>query len=101
MPIYEYECRACGHEFEQLIRTGDTAACPECKSQDLERLISLLTVSSDATRQANIQKARQAGKRIQRDKTMADADEIREHYGDEIKAFRETKRAEKAAKKKA
>jgi putative FmdB family regulatory protein len=81
MPIFEYECRACGHEFEQLVRTGDVPACPACQSQDLEKLLSLSAISSADTRQANIAKARQAAKKVHRDKAMAEVDEIREHYG--------------------
>jgi putative FmdB family regulatory protein len=82
MPIFEYECRACGREFEQLVRTGDVPACPACQSQDLEKLLSLSAISSESSRRANIQKARQAGKKVQKDKAMAELDEIREHYGE-------------------
>ena len=81
MPIFEYECRACGHEFELLVRPRDVPACPECQSQELEKLLSLSSISTPASRQANIAKARQAAKPIQRDRAMAEADEIREHYG--------------------
>ena len=31
MPIYEYECRACRHRFEQLIIHSTTAECPSCQ----------------------------------------------------------------------
>ena len=42
MPIYEYRCTACSHEFERLIRPGDAApACPQCRATELERLLSL------------------------------------------------------------
>ena len=74
MPIYEYACRSCGHEFEQLIRTGDTAACPSCKGQDLERLLSHVSVSSEHTRQSNFNKARAKAKLVQRDKDVAQAE---------------------------
>ena len=50
MPIYEYECRACGHRFEQLILHASTPECPSCQSHDLERLISLFAVDSESTR---------------------------------------------------
>ena len=42
MPLYEYQCRACGHEFEALVRRSDShsPSCPSCKGQDLERLLS-------------------------------------------------------------
>jgi putative FmdB family regulatory protein len=41
MPIYEYACHACGHEFEKLmLRASQTIACPACSSADLERRLS-------------------------------------------------------------
>ena len=82
MPIFEYECRACGHEFEVLVRTGDVPACPSCTSQDLKKLLSLSSISSADIRTANVKKAREANKGTQRDKAMAEMEEIREHYGD-------------------
>jgi putative FmdB family regulatory protein len=81
MPIFEYECRACGHEFEVLVRTGDVPVCPSCTSQDLKKLLSLSSISSADIRTANVKKAREANKGMQRDKAMAEIDEIREHYG--------------------
>jgi putative FmdB family regulatory protein len=31
MPIYEYQCTACGHLFEQIMKGGETAPqCPAC-----------------------------------------------------------------------
>jgi putative FmdB family regulatory protein len=42
MPLYEYRCLACGHQFEALVRPGgDAPACPECSRADLERLLSV------------------------------------------------------------
>jgi len=33
MPIFEYRCSQCSHEFELLIlRNSPAAACPECAS---------------------------------------------------------------------
>ncbi|MGE0814299.1 MAG: zinc ribbon domain-containing protein [Vicinamibacterales bacterium] len=49
MPIFEYACRACQHQFETLVRTGDTPACPKCASADLEKLLSLPAIKSDTT----------------------------------------------------
>jgi putative FmdB family regulatory protein len=37
MPLYEYACRDCGHEFELLVFPGDEAACPQCQGKDLEK----------------------------------------------------------------
>jgi putative FmdB family regulatory protein len=79
MPIYEYACRGCAHKFEQLVRTGDTPACPSCKSLDLERLLSLSAISSDNTRQLSINKARARAKVAQRDKDVAQAEYEKKH----------------------
>ena len=49
MPIYEYECRGCGNRFDLLVRGKETAACPSCASEDLERLLSLPAVKSEST----------------------------------------------------
>ncbi|MFL6307815.1 MAG: FmdB family zinc ribbon protein [Candidatus Sulfotelmatobacter sp.] len=43
MPIYEYQCRQCGHGFEMLRRMKDADAeveCPKCRSTDVEREFS-------------------------------------------------------------
>jgi len=42
MPIYEYLCEKCGHEFEreQRITEDPIKACPACKSRRAKRLIS-------------------------------------------------------------
>ena len=46
MPLYDFHCRACGHEFEALVRAGGEApVCPSCKGRDLERLLSTFAVS--------------------------------------------------------
>lgn len=48
MPLYDFHCRSCGHEFEALVRPVDTGApaCPSCASRDLEKLLSGFAVSS-------------------------------------------------------
>lgn len=42
MPIYEYACKACGHEFEreQRISEAPVRKCPACNKQQAKRLIS-------------------------------------------------------------
>ncbi len=42
MPIYEYQCKACCHCFEELMMsTSDPAPnCPECDCKDVEKLMS-------------------------------------------------------------
>ena len=79
MPLYEYECRGCHHQFEQLVRTGDTPHCPKCQGQELERLLSQVSMSSESTRQLHFNRARQAAKRVQRDKDVAQAEYEKKH----------------------
>ena len=42
MPIYEYECQACGHAFEAWQKMTDkpVRVCPKCKARKVEKLIS-------------------------------------------------------------
>lgn len=40
MPLYDYLCRACGHEFEALVMGGSQPACPRCGSSDLRKRMS-------------------------------------------------------------
>lgn len=42
MPIYEYVCRKCGEEFEELVSAGakQGPACPQCGSEKTEKLMS-------------------------------------------------------------
>lgn len=49
MPIFEYRCKSCRHEFETLVRTGDTPRCPTCASGELEKLLSLPAIKSEST----------------------------------------------------
>ena len=42
MPIYEYECEACGHRTEALQKVSDAplTQCPECDRLALRKLVS-------------------------------------------------------------
>ncbi|WP_455203375.1 FmdB family zinc ribbon protein [Kaarinaea lacus] len=42
MPIYEYECLACGHRLEALQKMSDDPLkdCPQCNKPELKKLIS-------------------------------------------------------------
>ena len=42
MPIYEYHCKKCGHDFEKLVpRAGTPVECEKCQSDDVEKLFSV------------------------------------------------------------
>ena len=43
MPTYDYQCQACGHEFEEfaMMSAKPLRRCPECKKLKLKRLIGM------------------------------------------------------------
>jgi len=45
MPIYEYACNNCGHEFEMLVRSGSVPDCPSCRSPELEKRLSVFAAA--------------------------------------------------------
>jgi putative FmdB family regulatory protein len=42
VPLYEYECQACHHRFEQIQKFSDPIArkCPKCGRKKLQKLLS-------------------------------------------------------------
>jgi len=42
MPIYEFECRACGHRFDHLQKLSDPdpKVCPTCHAEQLQHMPS-------------------------------------------------------------
>ena len=52
MPIYEYACRACGHEFETLVRNSEQPSCTSCTSPDLEKKLSVFATQNGGEPQA-------------------------------------------------
>ena len=53
MPIFEYRCRKCGHEFERIIfGTPDKIDCPHCESREIQKLLSSFAVSSSGRKAA-------------------------------------------------
>ncbi len=52
MPIYEFLCRSCGHEFGVLLSLTEyekeyeehKAVCPKCGSQSVEQVVGACSV---------------------------------------------------------
>ena len=42
MPLYEYECGACGHRFERIQKFSDPPVdvCPNCGEKKVQKLLS-------------------------------------------------------------
>jgi putative FmdB family regulatory protein len=87
MPLYEYQCRPCGHSFEALVRGADEPRCPACSSHDIERLLSSFGVSSEARSHSALQAARRefthgTGRRDEiRHEQETIRDHLQEDYG--------------------
>ena len=63
MPIYDYTCGACAHEFEALLRKQtDDATCPACQSGDLKRQLSKPRVHSEARKGRSMRAAKKRDK---------------------------------------
>jgi len=79
MPIYEYSCRSCGHDFEALVRASKTPTCPTCQSDDLERRFSMPVVRSEATRAVSSRDAKQRDTRLAAERVHAQREYERNH----------------------
>jgi len=48
MPTYEFECKKCGHQFEQTMtikeHDEEKVHCPKCESEEVEHLIESVNV---------------------------------------------------------
>lgn len=80
MPIYEYQCRACDGRFELLVLGSETPTCPECESTDVERQLSLPSVSSEGTRKRNLAGAKAKAKKLAEEKAHADHEAAHHHH---------------------
>ena len=50
MPLYEFECDACGRRFEELIRLNDSRRpkCPKCKGVNVHKRFSTFRMGGTA-----------------------------------------------------
>jgi putative FmdB family regulatory protein len=46
MPIFEYSCNECHHEFEALVYGKEKAQCPNCHAKKLTPRLSVFAVSA-------------------------------------------------------
>ena len=49
MPLFEYECKRCQHQFEALVRGRERPKCPECGSRSLAKLLSTFSAGVSRT----------------------------------------------------
>jgi len=58
MPIFDFVCTDCQHQFEALVRGSTAPACPKCHSTALEKQLSLPALKTEATRGLAMQAAK-------------------------------------------
>lgn len=61
MPIFEYICQECRHQFEALIYGKEKAACPKCHATKLEPQLSVFAVSAKSPSSASSSSSASAG----------------------------------------
>ncbi len=44
MPIYEYRCRDCDHQFEAIVQGKKRPSCPHCEGKRLSKEFSVFAV---------------------------------------------------------
>ena len=49
MPIFEYICKQCDHQFEALVYGQQKAECPKCHGSKLAPQLSVFAVSAKGT----------------------------------------------------
>ncbi len=42
MPLNRYLCQDCDNDFETLVNRGETAECPACQSDNLEKQLPMI-----------------------------------------------------------
>jgi len=52
MPIYEYSCDTCRHEFEALVFGRDKAECPKCHGKKLTPRLSVFAMAGKSSSSA-------------------------------------------------
>ncbi|MFZ2054171.1 MAG: zinc ribbon domain-containing protein [Candidatus Aminicenantales bacterium] len=52
MPIYEFICQKCGHQFEALVPLGGEkgVSCPECRNSGVQKLFSSFGIGGGGSR---------------------------------------------------
>jgi putative FmdB family regulatory protein len=80
MPIFEYECATCGHEFEELVLpSSPEPRCPSCGGHELRKVLSLPSVSSEQTRERSLKGARERAGKVRKEKDHEEHKWVHKH----------------------
>ena len=80
MPLFDFQCRKCGHEFETLVRPVDPPpSCPACGAKDLEKQLPTFAVDTAEKRAASAKQSRQRQVAKRKDALIADEEYRQKH----------------------
>jgi putative FmdB family regulatory protein len=51
MPIFEYVCQQCRHQFEAIVLGTQKATCPKCESKRLSQQLSSFAVRGEKSQE--------------------------------------------------
>jgi len=57
MPIYEYSCGSCGHEFDEFspkMSDDSPATCPKCQKRGARRKVSVFAARMGSSRPSSV-----------------------------------------------
>jgi putative FmdB family regulatory protein len=106
MPMYEYECAACGHRFERIQKFSDPPVdeCPSCGEPKVQKLLSSPAIQfkgsgwyiTDYAKKGSVGDAKETGKSSESKESGKESKESRESK--ESKESRESKESKESTK---
>jgi putative FmdB family regulatory protein len=80
MPLYDFNCRACGNEFEARVPYDELPQCPDCGATETERRLSpfagpfTVAPRGTAAKRSNaLRRAREEQRHARREQRRAEA----------------------------
>ncbi|MGA1741312.1 MAG: FmdB family zinc ribbon protein [Pseudohongiellaceae bacterium] len=74
MPIYEYKCRSCGHQFEKIVKINENPDCVACQSSDLEKLFNAPGIRTTKSQRRSETQERADRSKVHKDIKVAESD---------------------------
>ena len=93
MPIYEYICHNCSHEFEQLQKISEEplTKCPQCNQPDVKRLVSATSFRLKGSGWYETDFKNKTKKSSEGDKSVKSEDSNSSSSGSDTNSSKETK----------
>lgn len=82
MPIYEYKCRKCGHQFEKIVKISETPDCESCQSSDLEKLFNAPGIRTTKSQRRSGSNERADRSKVHKELKVAESDFLKKELSD-------------------